>query len=225
MIGDAKQAMQQRDEVKDRIAIADDHGLVRSSLQQLIEGASALRVVCQAASGEELLSQLRTTTVDLVLLDLSMPGLAGMALIHRLQAEHPALPVLVLSMHHEAQIVTRVLKSGAAGYVTKDCAPDTLLAALHKVLAGGRFIDPALVDAVVFHGGDDGAARTPALSPREQQILELICAGLALGEIADRLHLSPKTVSTHKMRLMHKLEVDSNAELLKYALRSGLVQA
>lgn len=206
-----------------KIAIADDHGLVRSGLQQLIEGATELRVAVQAASGAELLARLREVAVDLLLLDLAMPGPSGIELIRLLQAEHPALPVLVLSMHNEAQIVTRVLKSGAAGYVTKDCAPEVLLTALHKVLAGGRYIDPALVDAVVFH--DDDAAPTPALSPREQQILEMISAGLALGEIADRLHLSPKTVSTHKMRLMHKLELHSNADLLKYALRQGLTQA
>lgn len=206
-----------------KIAIADDHGLVRSGLQQLIEGATELRVAVQAASGAELLARLREVAVDLLLLDLAMPGPSGIDLIRLLQAEHPALPVLVLSMHNEAPIVTRVLKSGAAGYVTKDCAPEVLLAALRKVLAGGRFIDPALVDAVIFHGDD--AAPAPALSPREQQILEMISAGLALGEIADRLHLSPKTVSTHKMRLMHKLELHSNADLLKYALRQGLTQA
>lgn len=206
-----------------KIAIADDHGLVRSGLQQLIEGATERRVAVQAASGAELLARLREVAVDLLLLDLAMPGPSGIDLIRLLQAEHPALPVLVLSMHNEAPIVTRVLKSGAAGYVTKDCAPEVLLAALRKVLAGGRFIDPALVDAVIFHGDD--AAPAPALSPREQQILEMISAGLALGEIADRLHLSPKTVSTHKMRLMHKLELHSNADLLKYALRQGLTQA
>lgn len=206
-----------------KIAIADDHGLVRSGLQQLIEGATELRVAVQAASGAELLARLREVAVDLLLLDLAMPGPSGIDLIRLLQAEHSALPVLVLSMHNEAPIVTRVLKSGAAGYVTKDCAPEVLLAALRKVLAGGRFIDPALVDAVIFHGDD--AAPAPALSPREQQILEMISAGLALGEIADRLHLSPKTVSTHKMRLMHKLELHSNADLLKYALRQGLTQA
>lgn len=204
------------------IAIADDHGLVRSGLQQLIEGSTPLRVAIQAASGEELLALLAHTPVALVLLDLSMPGVAGIDLIHRLQAAHPGLPLLVLSMHNEAQIVTRVLKAGAAGYVTKDCAPETLLTALHKVLAGGRYIDPALVDAVVFHGGEDSVARSPALSPRELQILQMICAGLALGEIADRLHLSPKTVSTHKMRLMAKLDLQTNADLLKYAVREGL---
>lgn len=210
---------------KHNIVIVDDHGLVRSGLRQLIEGSADLRVSGEAASGAELLALIRQVPVDLVLLDLAMPGLSGVDLISRLRAERAELPILVLSMHNEAQIVTRALKSGAAGYVTKDCHPDTLLSALRKVLAGGRFIDPALVDSVVFHSGDDEGQRHQQLSPRERQILEMISAGLPLGDIADRLHLSPKTVSTHKMRLMQKLDLHSNADLLKYALRHGLTSS
>lgn len=204
------------------IVIADDHALVRSGLRQLIESTPGLRVVGEAASGAHLLTLLRQVPADLVLLDLSMPGLSGVDLIRRLLAERANLPILVLSMHNEVPIVARALKSGAAGYVTKDCHPETLIAALGKLLAGGRFIDPALVESVVFDAGLDSGDAHDLLSPRERQILEMISSGMALGDIADRLHLSPKTVSTHKMRLMQKLNLNTNADLLKYALRHGL---
>jgi DNA-binding NarL/FixJ family response regulator len=206
---------------KPRIVLADDHGLVRSGLRQLIDGTPDLRVCGEAADGEALLALLKHQAADLVLLDLAMPGLSGVELIRRLRADWPALRILVLSMHNEGQIVSRALKSGATGYATKDCHPDTLLGAIRKLLAGGRFIDPVLVDSVVFNGALDEESRQPPLSPRERQILEMVCAGMPLGDIADRLHLSPKTVSTHKMRLMQKLDLRSNAELLKYALRQG----
>jgi len=202
------------------IVIADDHGLVRSGLRHLLEGVADLRVSGEAADGAALMALLRQVHADLVLLDMAMPGVHGIDLLQRLHAQQPALPVLVLSMHNEGPIVARALKSGAAGYVTKDCHPDTLLAAVRKVLAGGRFIDPALVDSVVFDSA--GGERHDQLSPRERQILEMVSAGMPLGEIADRLHLSPKTVSTHKMRLMQKLEIGNNAELLKYAVRHGI---
>lgn len=204
------------------IVIADDHALVRNGLRQLIESTPGLRVVGEAADGADLLALLRRVSADLVLLDLSMPGLSGVDLIRRLLAERANLPILVLSMHNEVPIVARALKSGAAGYVTKDCHPETLVAALSKLLAGGRFIDPALVESVVFSAGLDTGEAHDLLSPRERQIMEMIANGIALGDIADRLHLSPKTVSTHKMRLMQKLNLNSNADLLKYALRHGL---
>ncbi len=204
------------------IVIADDHGLVRSGLRQLIESVDNLRVSGEAANGEELLALLRRVPANLVLLDMAMPGPSGIELIQRLRDQRSDLPILVLSMHNEGQIVARALKSGAAGYITKDCHPDTLLGAVRKVLAGGRFIDPALVDSVVFNATAGESERHEQLSPRERQILGMISNGLPLGDIADRLHLSPKTVSTHKMRLMQKLDLRNNADLLKYALRHGL---
>lgn len=204
------------------IVIADDHGLVRSGLRQLIEGLGTLRVSGEAASGSELLDVLRQGPADLVLMDMAMPAPSGVELIQRLRELYPSLPILVLSMHNEGQIVARALKSGAAGYITKDCHPDTLLAAIGKLLAGGRFIDPALVESVVFNRDAEAPSPHDQLSPRERQILEMISSGLPLGDIADRLHLSPKTVSTHKMRLMQKLDLHTNADLLKYAVRHGL---
>lgn len=204
------------------VILADDHAIVRGGLKQLIDGVSDCRVTGEAADGHGLLGLLKTTHADVVLLDLSMPGLSGVDLIKRLKQDHPQIPVLVLSMHVEAQIVARVLKAGAAGYVTKDCEPFALLGAVRKVAMGGRFIDPALVDSVVFNSHSGSDSPHDVLSPRELQVLERIAAGLPLGQIADELHLSPKTVSTHKMRLMQKLELHTNADLLKYALRHGI---
>jgi len=209
------------------VILTDDHSIVRSGLRQLLTGAGDIRIVGEAADGHGLLELLRKGTADIVLLDLSMPGLSGVDLIKRLRLSHPELPVLVLSMHVEGQIVGRVLRAGASGYVTKDCDPAALIAAVRKVAAKGRYIDPALVDSVVFNGTLNSDPESPAeqLSPRELQVLERIAAGQSLGQIADELHLSPKTVSTHKMRLMQKLELQTNVDLLKYAVRHGITSS
>lgn len=206
------------------VIIADDHSIVRSGLRQLLGSADGLRVVGEAADGQALLQLVERLPAHVILLDLSMPGLSGVDLIRRLQTVVPELPILVLSMHVEAQIVGRVLRAGAAGYVTKDCEAGELIAAVRKVAGKGRYIDPALVDSVVFQDTSAQASGRPhdQLSPRELQVLERISAGLALGQIADELHLSPKTVSTHKMRLMQKLDLQTNADVLKYAVRHGL---
>lgn len=206
-----------------RVVLADDHSIVRSGLRQLLSGTPGLEVAGDAANGETLLALLASVAADIVLLDLSMPGLSGVDLINRIRHAHPQLPVLVLSMHVEAQIVSRVLRAGAAGYVTKDCDPQTLIGAVRKVASGGRYIDPTLVDSVVFNlERDEDHAPHEQLSPREREVLERIAAGQALGQIADELHVSPKTVSTHKMRLMQKLNLQTNADLLKYAVRHGI---
>ncbi|HYR25372.1 MAG TPA: response regulator transcription factor [Aquabacterium sp.] len=209
------------------VILTDDHSIVRSGLRQLLTSAGDIRVVGEAADGHALLDLLRQSVPDVVLLDLSMPGLSGGELIKRVHQTYPELPVLVLSMHVEAQIVARVLRAGAAGYATKDCDPAALIGAVRKVAAKGRYIDPALVDSVVFQGGLSAATDNPhdQLSPRELQVLERIAAGQALGQIADALHLSPKTVSTHKMRLMQKLNLQTNADLLKYAVRHGITSS
>lgn len=206
------------------IFIADDHNIMRSGLRQLLSSVSDLRVVGEAPDGKTLLDSLPQHRVHVVLMDLSMPGLSGVDLIRQLQAQAPELPILVLSMHVEAQIVARVLRAGAAGYVTKDCDASVLVDAVRKVAAGGHYIDPTLVDSVVFQAPSATEACLPhdQLSPRERQVLERVSAGMALGQIADELHLSPKTVSTHKMRLMQKLDLHTNADLLKYAVRHGL---
>lgn len=205
-----------------RILIGDDHAIVRSGLKQIIATTSDLQVTGEAAQGAEILAALRAGPYDLLLVDMTMPGLSGVDLIRRIKAEWPPLPVLVLSMLNEAQIASRALRAGAAGYVTKDCEPEILLAAIRKVAAGGRFIDPALVDAMVFETGTSDAPPHEILSDREFQVLQLLADGCSLNEIGDKLNISAKTISTHKMRLMQKLKLENNAALMRYAIRHGL---
>ncbi|HEY6093981.1 MAG TPA: response regulator transcription factor [Gallionellaceae bacterium] len=208
-----------------RILLADDHAIVRNGLKQIIAGASDLQVIGEAASGAEVLELARRTPPDLLLLDMTMPGISGAELIRRLRADHPNIPVLVLSMHNEAQVVSRALKAGASGYVTKDSDQEILLAGIRKVAAGNRYIDPALVDAMVFDGNAAAdAAPHAALTERELQVLEMLASGQSLTAIAESLHLSAKTISAHKAHLMQKLGIDNNADLMRYAIRHGLTR-
>lgn len=208
-----------------RIAIADDHGLVRSGLRQVLSTTPDLRVVGEAASANELQRVMEREEIDVLLLDMAMPGESGVELIRRLSGERPSIAILVVSMHDEGQIVAHALKAGAVGYVTKDADPELLIEAVRRVGQGGHFIDPALVDSVIFPTVNAAGAPHEQLSPRETQIMEMIALGRSLGSIADSLRLSPKTVSTHKMRLMTKLGVTNNADLMKYVIRHGLTPA
>lgn len=207
-----------------RILIGDDHAIVRSGLKQIIATTADLQVAGEAAQGTEVMAALRDSEYDLLLVDMTMPGLSGVDLIRRVKLERPQLPVLVLSMLNEAQFASRALRAGAAGYVTKDCEPEILLAAIRKVAAGGHFIDPALVDAMVFNTGSADAAPHEILSDREFQVLQLLATGSSLNEIGEKLNISAKTISTHKMRLMQKIGIDSNAALMRYAIRHGLIE-
>ncbi|MCP3716459.1 MULTISPECIES: response regulator transcription factor [Paraburkholderia] len=206
-----------------RILIADDHAIVRGGLKQILATTADMVVTAEAGQGSEVIEKLRTCEVDLLLLDMTMPGISGVDLIRRVRAEEPALPVLVLSIHNEAQVASRALRAGATGYVTKDSDPEVLLAAIRKLADGGRFIDPKLVDAMVFekHAGD--VPPHEVLSDREFQVLQMLASGKSINDIADACALSAKTISTHKMRLMQKLGLGNNAEVIRYAIRHGLV--
>ena len=206
-----------------RILIADDHAIVRGGLRQIIATTSDIVVTAEAAQGAEVVDKLRTCSVDLLLLDMTMPGISGVDLIRRVRAEQPALPVLVLSIHDEAQVASRALRAGATGYLTKDSDPDVLLAAIRKLADGGRFIDPKLVDAMVFETPRGDVPPHEVLSDREFQVLQMLAAGKSINEIADTWALSAKTISTHKMRLMQKLGLSNNAEVIRYAIRHGLI--
>jgi len=205
-----------------RILIADDHAIVRSGLKQILATASDLDVVGEAGNGEQVLAQARILPLDLILLDLTMPGISGTELLSRLRTECPAIPVLVLTMHNVAQVAAQALRAGASGFLTKDSEPEVLIGAIRKVAGGGRFIDPKLVDAIIFDGERLVQAPHKLLSARELQILRLIAGGISINDIAENLHLSPKTVSTHKKRIMRKLGVASNAELYRYAIGHGI---
>ncbi|MGF6980137.1 DNA-binding NarL/FixJ family response regulator [Paraburkholderia sp. JPY465] len=206
-----------------RILIADDHAIVRGGLRQIIATTSDIVVVAEAAQGSEVIDGLRSRAVDLLLLDMTMPGISGVVLIRRVRAEHPSLPVLVLSIHDEAQVASRALRAGATGYLTKDSDPEVLLAAIRKLAEGGRFLDPKLVDAMVFDTQRDDVPPHKVLSDREFQVLQMLAAGRSINEIAETCTLSGKTISTHKMRLMRKLGLSNNAELIRYAIRHGLI--
>lgn len=209
-----------------RILLADDHAIVRNGLKQIIAGTPDLQVTGEAASGAEALEMARKNPPDLLLLDMNMPGISGADLIRRLRADHPSIPILVLSMHNEAQMVSRALKAGASGYVTKDSDQEILLAGIRKVATGNRYIDPALVDAMVFDGSvGESTAPYSVLSERELQVLEMLATGQSLTSIADSLHLSAKTISAHKAHLMQKLGIDNNADLMRYAIRHGLTRS
>jgi DNA-binding NarL/FixJ family response regulator len=201
-----------------RIMLADDHAIVRHGLKQIMAVAPDLRVVGEASDGQQVLAMLAGCACDLLLLDLTMPGLSGVPLIKRITQRAGAPRVLVLSMHNEAQLVSRALKAGAAGYLTKDSEPEMLIAAIRKVALGGRYIDPALVDKMVFeHGLGDQQMPHERLSDREFQIFQLLVSGESVNAIALRLSLSAKTISTHKVRLIEKMQMQSIAELTRYA--------
>jgi DNA-binding NarL/FixJ family response regulator len=206
-----------------RILIADDHSIVRHGLKTIVSIVDDILVAGEAVSGGQVLEFLAEREVDLIVLDMSMPGVSGVNLITRIRAQHPGLPVLVLSMHNEPQIAMRALKAGADGYLTKDNEPEILLDAMRKVAAGGRFIDPVLAEHMVFEVGAAGAGFPhEQLSRRESEILRRVARGKSLNEISDELSISNKTVSIHKMRIMQKMNFNSNTELLRYAIDHGL---
>lgn len=205
-----------------RILIADDHAIVRSGLRQIIATTSDIEVTGEATRGAEVITKARGGDYDLLLLDMNMPGLSGIDLIRHLKAAQPDLLILVLSMNNEGQVVSRALRAGAAGYVTKDSEPEILLAAIRKVAKGGRFLDPALVDQMVFDTGKANAQPHELLSNREFQVMQLLASGHSLNDIGETLNISAKTISTHKMRLMEKLGIDNIADLVRYAIRHGL---
>jgi DNA-binding NarL/FixJ family response regulator len=207
-----------------RVLIADDHALIRWGLKQYLATTSDIVVVREAANGAEVVSELRASPIDLLLLDMTMPGLCGIGLIRRVRAELPTLPILVLSIYNEPEVVSRALRAGATGYASKDSDPATLVAAIRKLASGGHFIDPKLVDAVVFEKTAGDAPLHETLTDREFQVLQMLAAGKSINDIATSFALSAKTISTHKMRLMQKLNLDSNAALIRYALRHGLVR-
>jgi DNA-binding NarL/FixJ family response regulator len=207
-----------------RVLLADDHNLVREGLKGILAAAEDLRVAGEAASGDEALALVRANDYDLALVDMSMPGVSGIELIRRLRLEKPSLRILVLSMHGEQQYAARALKAGAAGYLTKDSASEQLVGAIRKVAAGGLYITAAAAESLVSETAGGGAAAPHAsLSDREFEIFRLLAGGHGPTEIAERLHVSVKTVSTHKARILQKMNLDSTAALVRYALEHDLL--
>jgi DNA-binding NarL/FixJ family response regulator len=205
-----------------RLLLADDHSIVREGLKKLLALTPDIQVIAEACDGPQALAAVQGRRFDLLLLDLSMPGLSGIELIVRIREAEPRLPVLVLSMLNEPQIVKRALKAGAAGYLTKDCDPERLFSAIRKIAAGGHAIDPAIAEQFVLDVSTGNAPLHELLSNREHEILRLIAKGVSLKEIAAILGISSKTVSTHKARMTAKMGFRTNADLIRYAMVHGM---
>ncbi len=206
-----------------RIAIADDHAVVREGLQRIIARADDLAVAVDVASGDELLTALRSTPVDVVVLDLALGARSGLDLLKHIGSEFPRLPVLILSMHPSEDFALRSLRAGAAGYVQKETASEELLAAIRRVAGGRAYVSPDIAGRLAVDAARGGEKRPhERLSDRELEVFQLIGAGKSVSEIAGVLNLSVKTVSTHRARILRKTGLSGNAAIIRYALANHL---
>jgi DNA-binding NarL/FixJ family response regulator len=208
-----------------RILIADDHAIVRHGLKQIIENSGEMRVVAEADCGIATLRKLREIECDVVLLDISMPDMSGVDVLKQIHAERPQLPILILSIYPEDQYAIRLIKAGAAGYLTKESAPQEVVEALRRVASGKKYISPTVAEILA---SELGAAKEKlphqTLSDREYQIFLLLASAETVSEIAGTLALSVKTVSTYRSRVLEKMHLHNNAELMRYAIDNHLAQ-
>ena len=208
-----------------RVLITDDHAIVREGLRQIVSETSDVSVVAEASTAAETLTVLRSTSVDVVVLDLNLPDRHGLDLLLQLRASHPRLPVLILSVNREPAYAVRLLKAGASGYVGKDSAREQLVEAIRRVAAGEKYLAPQLAESVAIRLVDSSDREAhERLSDREFEILKLLASGKTVSQIGELLSLSVKTISTHRTRILRKMGMKTNAELMHYAVRNGLVQ-
>jgi len=207
-----------------KILLADDHAVVRHGLKQILTDAFKRATYGEARNAQEALDLIWKQEWDVVVLDITMPGRSGLDVLREIKKSKPRLPVLVLSMHPENQFAVRVLKSGAAGYMTKESAPDELVGAVKKVLAGGRYVSNALAENLAASLSVNQKAPQEKLSDREFQVLRLIASGKMITDIARELSLSAKTISTYRSRILEKMGMKNNAELMHYAIQHRLVE-
>ena len=202
-----------------RVLMADDHAIVRKGLRQILnEGAAACQVE-EAVNGQEVLNKVYDGVFDILVLDISLPDRNGLELVREIKSFRPKLPILMLSAHPEDQYAIRALKAGVAGYLNKESAPEQLVQAIERIVAGGRYISPTLAEALAANvGGNTEAAAHEILSDREFTVLLRIGAGRSVSEIADELGLSVKTVSTYRARILEKMSLSSNADLIRYVI-------
>ncbi|MGE5185731.1 MAG: response regulator [Acidobacteriota bacterium] len=205
-----------------RVLLVDDHDVVRKGIRAILEDRFAGIHVAEAGNGDDALAAL-AQPFDAVVLDLSMPGRSGIDLLAEIKHRHPKLPVLVMSLYGEEQFAVRALRAGAAGYLTKSAASEQLIAAFERVVRGGRYISETVAERLAVAAGGDTGAPHDRLSDREFEVMRGIASGESVGEIAERLHLSIKTISTYRARLLEKMGMATNSELTRYALQNGLV--
>ena len=208
-----------------KLVIADDHAIVREGIKRILSLTDDLQVMGEAANGAEVMQHVRSTVFDVLVLDLSMPGRTGIELIKLVHCEKPRLRILVLSMHEELQYAVRAIKSGASGYLTKDSAPSQLIHVVRKIAGGGVFISADVAEQLAT-GAIPGTsfATHEKLSDREFEVFRLIADGMSVTDIAKRLNLSAKTISTHKANLMQKMGFHNQSELIRYAIRMGVTE-
>ena len=209
-----------------RVLLADDHSIVRDGLRRIVEDSGDMTVVAEAADGREAIRQVRENRPDVAVVDISMPGLDGLEVVTRLRAEIPDLPVLILTMHEEAQYVVRAVEAGAMGYLTKQAAPEQLVVAIRRIHNGQRYITEEATEALALRIARGAAGQTPldSLSMRELQVLRRIAMGHTNREIAAAYGISIKTVDTYRFRLLKKLDLRNNAEVIRFAIQNRLIE-
>jgi len=207
-----------------RALIADDHAIVRRGLKEILAEEFDVAGFGEASTASQVLELIHKQNWDILVLDITMPGRSGLDVLKEVKHEHPQLPVLVLSIHPEDQFAIRTLKAGAAGYMTKENAPDELIKAIRKVLSGGKYVSPSLAEKLAAELATDGE-KPPheILSDREYQVMQMIASGKTVRVIAHELSLSVKTVSTYRARILEKMKMKNNAELIHYVLSNHLV--
>jgi DNA-binding NarL/FixJ family response regulator len=206
-----------------RLLIADDHPIVRQGLRRIVDDHPGISVVAEAASADDALKRVGDTAVDVMLLDVSMPGPSFIEVLQEIRRDHGSIRVLVLSVHPEDQWAVRALRAGAAGYLTKDHSPEQLIEAIRKVYRGGKYVSAALAERLAS-GLETGSAIAPheSLSDREFEVMQALGGGLSVKDVAAGLKLSPKTVSTYRARILEKMQMETNADLVRYVNDHGL---
>jgi DNA-binding NarL/FixJ family response regulator len=208
-----------------RILITDDHPVVRAGVSQILKKNLTDVVVGEASNGRQLFEQVRQHRWDLVLLDITMPGRSGLDLLSQLKEERKRLPVIVFSMHGESEYAVRALRAGASGYLTKDVIPEKLITAIQKAVKGGTYVSDTLAEQLASRlTGKADVAAHQTLTDREYEVLRLLSSGLRVGEIAERLGLSVKTISTFRARVLQKTGLKNNAAIIRYGIKHHLTE-
>ena len=205
------------------VCIADDHAVVRSGLRQFFASVDDITIVAEASTGAEVLTQLADPTCDVLLLDINLPDISGLDVLKQVKLQQPDLPVVIFSMFSEDEIALEALRAGASGYLNKDSPPGQILNALRTVATGSRFLSPEMAERLLSINGS-GRKKQPheLLSAREKEVMLMLSRGVSLTHIGQKLHLSVKTISTYRARLLEKLELESNADITRYVLEHKL---